>query len=286
MATRLSLWILVAASTSTAAAQVPAPPAKPEARLEPIVLTVYDEAESRRCFTALDADADDRLSVFEVARAFEESAGPSDPTLLRSLDLDRDGFVDWAEFDIRVRNAVRLHGLFRCRPARLLSTASTEARPAKTPLDAPTRALLDLTDTDGSDTLSPDEFTTLVLSVGLPPSTAEQFGTFDRDKSGALDPDELRPLTPIVATLLTRRSTPSPAKAFSGSWAAADRNHDGEVDAAELAAALSRHDPFLGRWARTVIEEADRGGNGKLGPAEVLAEEQRRTRDAKAPVRR
>lgn len=286
MATRLTLWILAATSTGSGVAQVPSPETKPEVKLEPIVLSAYAEAESRRCFAALDENADDRLSIFEVARAFEESAGPSDPSILRSLDLDRDGFVDWAEFDLRVRNAVRLHGVFRCRPARVPSTVAAESARVQEPLDAPTRALLDLTDTDASGNLSPAEFESLVLSVGLPASTTDQFGLLDRDKSGALDPDELGPVTPILTTLLARRSTPSPARAFSGSWAAADRNHDGEVDAAELGLALNRHDAFLGRWARTVIDEADRGGNGKLGPAEVIAEEQRRARETKAPVRR
>ncbi len=268
-------WTLLLACVP-AVAQTP--PAEP--KLPVIELTTYSEGDSRRCFAALDANADDRLSVFELAHGFEDGADPRDVSFLRSLDHNRDGYVDWAEFDQRVRSMLRLHGTFRCQPARAPLTVPAEAQKRNAPTDPAMRKLLDLTDTDGSDSLSRAEFRALVLSVGLPASVADQFQTMDRDASRALEPEELAPLVPILVPLLTRPTAPSPGRAFPGGWAKADRNRDGEVDAAELELALRRHDPFLSRWARAVIGDADRSGNGRLGPAEVLAEEQRRGRGA------
>lgn len=250
-----------------------------------VVLQTYDEATSRAVFTAIDRNADDRLSVFEFAASQDEpaAADPRDPTVLRRFDTDRDGFLNWPEFDARMRNAIRLNGEFRYRPARQLPPIKpampvlTDA--SKELLDAQVQGLLALLDTDRSGKLSRDEFATLLSSANLPASSLTQFVQADRDNDRQLDSKELEALTRLLPNLPRGPQMQPSARSFSVAWRRADIDGDGKISTTELDTVLRSHDVHLGRWVSKVIADADRTGDRHLGPAEVFAAQ--RDADAK-----
>jgi Ca2+-binding EF-hand superfamily protein len=243
-----------------------------------VILQTYDEASSRAAFAAVDRDADDRLSVLEFAAAQDEpaAADPRDPSSFRRFDTNRDGFLGWPEFDARMRNAIRLTGEFRYRPARTLPTPKASSptplpEDAKEMLDAQVVGLLALLDTDRDARLSRDEFATLLASADLPASSLTQFVQADRDNDRKLDKAEIGTLTRLLPNLPRGPQVQPSVRSFSVAWRRADLDGDGEIAVPELEAVLRGHDIHLGRWVDKVIADADRSGDRRLGPAEVMA---------------
>ncbi len=256
---------------------------KPDAQNPPIavrpivVLQTYDEVSSRLAFSSVDRNADDRLSIFEFAESHDEraAADPRDPTTFRRFDTDRDGFLNWPEFDARMQDAIRLNGEFRYRPARVIPAPKAHTIPTtedgKELLDAQVQGLLALLDTDRSDTLSRDEFATLLFSAGMPATILTQFVQADRDGDRQLDAKELTTLTRLLPNLPRGPQLQQSARSFSVAWRRADLDGDGEIGNSELESVLRSHDPHLGRWVDKVLADADRTGDRQHGPAEVFA---------------
>ena len=245
-----------------------------DAPLPPVTVREYSEAVSRTAFAAIDEHADDRISIFEWLHAQVESVKSRDTELFRLMDADQNGFATWPEFDDRLRSALRVTGEFRYRPARAVkprmepkvATAPTRARGAVT-------VLLEMADADRSTGLSRDEYASLLAASGLPSSNGVHFIEADRNRSGELDEREIAVLLTLVPDLARRVEAAPAAKGLPAPWARADRDGDSEISVAEMASALRRIDPFLGRWAARVMSDAERTGNRQLGPAEVLAGE-------------
>ncbi len=270
-------------------------PGKPDAQNPPIaprpvvVLQTYDEVSSRLAFSSVDRNADDRLSIFEFAASHDEpaAADPRDPTAFRRFDTDRDGFLNWPEFDARMQNAIRLSGEFRYRPARVISAPKAHTIPTtedgKELLDAQVQGLLALLDTDRSDTLSREEFTTLLHSAGMPATILTQFVQADRNGDRQLDAKELITLTRLLPNLPRGPQVQQSARSFSVAWRRADLDGDGEIGNSELESVLRSHDLHLGRWVDKVLADADRTGDRRLGPAEVFAAQRAVVESGKGP---
>lgn len=266
------------AETKAPAETKPAANKPQEPTLAPVMIREYGEPAVRAAFAAIDGDADDRISIFEWLRAQVQPNRTRDTELFRLMDADGNGFALWPEFDERVRQALRLVGEFRYQPARSIKPAVAKATPAPTRVRGAVTVLIEMADTDRSNGLSRDEYAAMLQASGLPAANAVHFIEADKNRTGELDERELAVLLTLVPELAQRVEAAPAAKGLSEAWARADRDADGEISAAELASALRRIEPHLSRWATKLVADADRNGDRRLGPAEILASEVPRKR--------
>jgi Ca2+-binding EF-hand superfamily protein len=255
--------------TAQAPAEKPGTKAKP-AEPPKTEVRVHTEAASRRAFAECDGDADDRLSIFEATRAFEDMGSPRDSETFRTVDTDRDGFLSWPEFDQRLQTVIRLRGSLRYRPARKLSPADGAATPPPKD-DSIDRSLLAVLDADRSGAVSRDEFANALQAGALSPALRGVFPSLDADDDGQLASAELAAMRVLLPKLVRPEPVGNSPQAFPAEFAEVDRNRDGLIDELELDRALRQIHPSLGRWTQRVLADADRSGNHVLGPAEVLA---------------
>ena len=238
---------------------------------EPILVeTVWSQTRSLELFAACDRDGNDRLDVFEIRAALVELGNSRDPSVLRRLDTDSSGFLEWPEFDARFRLAIDKAKSFRVRPA--LPPPPIEDPTATPAVPDATELVIGVTDDNGDGLLSRPELAAFLRRLRQDPALIEHFPTLDRDGSGTLDVEEFRPVVMMVPNVLVllganeqlRRGLPADDRE-------ADRNLDGSIDRAELRAALIRLHPSLERWTDRVMLAADRSRNGTLGGAELAA---------------
>ncbi len=228
-------------------------------------LEVYDEPTSRAVFAAADRNGDDRLSILEVGQAFEGLGTPRAAEPFRRLDVDRDGYLEWPEFDVRFRDLVDHGGSLRVRirfglPARSQESARPLAEQAMSLLDANKDAKL-----------AGKELELLVNVPQLPGSVAAILREFDRDGSGDLSVEEM---VPLAARLPAQPPPEAPRQEGGGmlprALAPQDRDRNGVLDAGELGNLLARFDPSLVRWRDRILRDADQNGSGALGPVEIM----------------
>lgn len=257
----LTLSLLAAA----AAAQVaPQPPQRPP--VERVVRGMATETQSRNLFVGCDADADDRLDVFEAGAAIAIVHGPRDVAGFAEFDRDRDGFVSWPEFDRTLRQTLQRGAPFLVRPLRPDAPTQPEAATA-----TPQQLLLRLYDADADGEIGQEEFARFVRDTGLPPLLllTNPLAQLDADRNGKLSADELAPAMagfPIVDPKKDPRTT---SLRMPAPWGEADADRDGAIDADELAKALRRVDPRLAPWAAEILRAADKDRDGKLRGAEL-----------------
>ena len=273
-----SRWhgVLAAAALLTAAAaQAPPGPAPTagdaatgvagDAPGERLVRGPCTEAASRDLFTACDADADDRLDVFEASRALDAVRSPGDHDGFAVLDRDRSGYVTWTEFDAALQESLRRGSTFRVRTVRPLVATAARARPrAATPM----QHFLQAHDANQDGGLDPAELEAFLRQSRVPPDAAKQLRALDRDQSGRLEEEELAPWFVLLGGAPRPRTLP-PGSALPPPWSAADRDHDGAIDADELRRVLVRLDPALGGSAAALLRALDRDRDGRLQPGEL-----------------
>ncbi|MEO6597547.1 MAG: hypothetical protein ABIP94_22615 [Planctomycetota bacterium] len=231
--------------------------------------TSYSETTSRDLFTACDADSDDRLDLFEACDAFELQHGPQNPEGFQRLDIDRDGYLGWPEFDQYFLSIVKRGGTFRVRTCRSLVQQAPERQPAQS--DSPLEQFLQLYDANRNGGLDPAESDKIIEQAGLPPEWANRLKKLDLDRSGRVEATELAPAFEQLRGLLpgTKAERPGAPRELPPPWAAADRNQDGTIDAAELARVLRSLDPSLARWAKQLLHRLDTDKNDTLSAAEL-----------------
>ncbi|MCA8949095.1 MAG: hypothetical protein KDE27_06320 [Planctomycetes bacterium] len=232
-------------------------------------LDVYTESTSRELFSACDADSDDRLDLFEASDALETLGDPKDSSSFLTLDQNRDGYLQWPEFDAQYRRAIERDGTFRVKTCRRLSQQAPELKSAKpaTPLET----FLQLHDTNGDGGLDPDEIAKFAREMGLQPAFESQLRMLDLDHSGRVEALEL---APIFAQLRSVAALPGMAdvavpSALPAPWGDIDTSGDAAIDAGELAAALRKLDPALARWAAAILAKLDRNQSGKVESDEI-----------------
>ncbi|HEX5052019.1 MAG TPA: hypothetical protein VFZ65_09625 [Planctomycetota bacterium] len=297
-------WLGLAAvliAAVPAPAQLPRRTPVPDARLTPPTapqtsVDTHSETTSRDLFSACDADGDDRLDLFEVSDAFDSIMGPQDSAGFLRLDLDRDGFVSWPEFDAHFLAIVKRGGSFRVRTCRRLVQQAPERQPAQTA--TPLEQFLHMFDANGNGGLDPAECDRIVEQSGLPPELGSRLRMLDLDQSGRVEATELAPWFEQLRGLLPTAGAarPDAAHELAPPWSAADRDHDGAIDATELDRVLRSLDPGLSRWTRQLLRRLDLDHSGSLSPAELTGSQpaaERRTSAAppnpplpqQAPVR-
>jgi Ca2+-binding EF-hand superfamily protein len=229
-----------------------------------IAVATWSTDQSLALFELCDRDGDERLDLFEARAAIEIV---DTQQAFRRLDRDRDGFVDWPEFDRFYHELVRSGGTLHLRPFR------AETQPAGIAPRTPARQVIDLFDIDHSGALEPSELDTMLREFQLPPAVAPQLRGLDRDHDGKIDEAELAPIVAklklgsLFGAYILGKSGPSTLPA---PWNAIDGNGDGKIDATEFEQGLRRLDPMLGRWASAILKAADRDADGCLARDELL----------------
>ncbi|MCR9247554.1 MAG: hypothetical protein NXI31_21195 [bacterium] len=234
-----------------------------------ITLDSHDEATSRELFSACDRDSDDRLDLFEATDALDTLGDPKESSGFLDLDTNRDGYIQWPEFDKVFHRAIEHTKTFRVRTCRRFVKQAPEQQEARqaTPLEV----FLKLHDQNENGGLDPDEISTLVREIKLNPMFEPQLRMLDVDQSGRVEAGELAPVFEQIrrAVALPGMAGMAPESTLPPPWNDIDGNGDGAIDLAELNAALRRLDPGLARWAKTLLAQLDKDGDQKLGATEI-----------------
>ena len=256
-----------APSAPVATVHVPPLPAQIERRYQ----GSYSEPVSRELFAACDLDGDDHLDVLEATDSFDSLRSPRDVDGYARFDVDRDGFIDWPEFDARFRRGIENGGTFRVRTRRMLSPSTIPAPPLP---PTPLRRFLQLHDTDRDGGLSGAEIDKLLEVSGLPPTLAVQLRLLDLNGSGSIDETELAPWFELLPPAVRAGGnladpTATPATPLPPPWFAADKDGDGKIDGVELRSVLLRMDPLLARWDMALFGKLDRDRDNALPAADL-----------------
>ncbi len=235
-------------------------PTTPELRQSAIR---WSEAQSRRLFAGADGNADDRLDLFEAASALDSIGSPKEREVFRRLDRNRDGYVNWPEFDAHFRDLVEHGGTLRVRMARPMPPIDDQGEAEA----SPARRLLRLWDTDGSGDLSEAELRAMLQGLGAPPAVQARPPRLDQDGSGTVSEAELAPVLQLVPGLAGAGGPKGSRLPLP--WRQADADQDGSLSLAEFTDALRRLDPTLAAWAARLLRRADQNGDGKLDEAEL-----------------
>jgi Ca2+-binding EF-hand superfamily protein len=232
----------------------------------------HDPATSRRAFAHCDADRDDRLDLFEANDAIEALGDPRDTKAFARLDTNRDGFVDWQEFDQHFQHVVGRGRALALRPHRPLpAPTGAPAAPTATPL----QRFFRLYDQNRNGGLDPDEVDRLASQLGLLPMITASLRGLDSNASGKIEEGELAPwfdqiqkLVPGLANL-GGSTEPSAAGGLGAPWGLDDNDANGQLDPREFERALRRVDPTLARWAAALFARLDRNGDQQLDSREL-----------------
>lgn len=235
----------------------------------------YDRDRSRALFAACDADSDDRLDLFEAQSALQDVGEPGNLNWFRRLDTDRDGYVDWPEFDAFYRNVVRDGNTLHLRLLRALPAVAT---PAGGGLGQAPRRTIDLFDANHDGALDIAEGEAMLKELGVPPNLIRMAPTLDTDRDGRYSQSELAPAMQLLhidlfAPVAPKSGGPA-ATVLPAPWQEVDGDNNQSIDRKELALALRRIDPQLDRWTAKIMAATDRNGDGRLSPGELPAPEQ------------
>jgi Ca2+-binding EF-hand superfamily protein len=237
-------------------------------------IDTHSERASRELFRGCDADSDDRLDLFEATDALETLDDPKDSRSFLLLDGDRDGYLTWTEFDAHFHAIVQRGAVFRVRTCRQQVAVAPELQPAAPA--TPTQRFLQLHDKNQNGGLDPEEVDRIVQQAGLLPAIGGQLKQLDIDRSGRIEEAELAPWfdQPWFQQLGARMVMPgiepaAPPSPLPPPWTAIDASGDGRVDLDELTRALRRLDPGLARWAKHLLQQVDRDGDGAASAAEL-----------------
>lgn len=250
-----SILLLV---TTTALAQV-GPQA--EISLAPVIQHFYSPTLSWGMFAACDRNSDDQLDLLEAANALDSISIEKRGTF-RMLDKDRDGNLQWNEFDQLFRDTIDSSNSFKITPSREFREPIDPAATA-----GPTTrelALIQLVDRDRDRKLSPQEFRRFLRQSELP--NEPQFSDIDTDGSGQITEKEFRPIMQLLpdggqTLLMTHEKSSS---TLPPNYRQADVDNSGSLTLEEFELALIAIDPSLRRWSERIFKAADSNGNNEL----------------------
>lgn len=238
-----------------------------------VELDRHDPATSRRAFAHCDADRDDRLDLFEANDAIEALGDPRDTKAFARLDSNRDGFVDWQEFDQHFRHVVERGRALALRPYRPLPAPSAATT---TPAATPLQRFFRLYDQNRNGGLDPDEVERLASQLGLLPMITASLRGLDANASGKIEEAELAPwfdqiqkLVPSLAQIGGNSAEASAPTALGAPWGSDDEDGNGQLDLREFERALRRLDPSLARWAAAWFARLDKNGDKQLDGREL-----------------
>lgn len=229
----------------------------------PTAFGVYQEQTSRRLFAACDENGDDRITWREIKQAVKEI----DLRRFRSYDANRNGTLEFNEFDRHFRQRTRYGGQL------VITDQALRRLPkgAAASTDPLLMAWFSTMDVDGNDRLDFEEWK--VLGNLLDKNPKAVFVLLDRDLSDSLTVGELEPMRKTIS-LLDRSRTELHARRkqlrpLPTAFRVADLNGDSLLDKDELARALRRIHPMLVRHAGRLLEKLDSNDDKHLDVFEL-----------------
>ncbi len=230
----------------------------------PTVFRVYRKSMSRDLFAACDANGDDRISLFE---ALDSLGGRCNRKVFhREMDKNRNGFVTFEEFDGWFKTQSSYGGEIVLAPKAMSRSRFGISRLLELP--PPLQRFFGLLDMDLDERISPKEWSAVKPLLG---NRANNFSDLDKDLSGFLSIQELKPLLPLLVVFdKTLKAVPAPKlRPLPLGMAGADLNADTRLDAREIKRALGRISPFLVSHTTRVLRDADLDGDGSLSGKEL-----------------
>ncbi len=239
-------------------------------------LNKYSEAISRQAFTACDRKADDRLDLLEALKSLSDMGSLREPKDFRKLDINRDGHLDWSEFDQHFRQTIKAGQSLKIRSSIAIAGAATQAKPKTSPAQRAGARVIEMGDFNLDGQLDGNEFSALMKKFNQPPQRKRAFPALDKDGSGTLSGSELVPMLNQVPGLIAMLAGPAPKAApmvapTSKLMKKADQNADQKINEPELVQVLRSLHPRLGRWSSQILRAADRNGNASLEQGELEA---------------
>lgn len=233
-------------------------------QIEHVAADTYTPDKSRELFAACDDDGDGTLDLFETAAALDDTiSSVRELERFRRLDRNRDGGVDFDEFDRHYREVIRHGGTFRVHPSKRSAAVAADQAWLE-------QQLLRMFDRDRSGDFSREEAEAVLAAANVPASVSAMLARIDSKVHRRFAAAELLPLLQGCRIPgLPEAPKTGVALQLPATFAALDSNHDGAIDDLELAAALRRCDPSLARWAPLILHAADRDGDGKLTAEEL-----------------
>ncbi len=273
MCHRLLALIAAASVTPALSCQQPAhavpapqPAAETKTKLERVTVRDYDEQRSVAYFAACDSNSDDRLDVFEARSAFSSVGDPQDIRWYRRLDQDRDGFLDWPEFDRYYRDLTQNGAALHLTLARALAPSVAVTAPLA---GSDLRETIRVYDKDQDRQLDRAEASGALRALGAPQGALALLQLVDSNRDGRFSEAELAPhWDGLRGKSILAQHIDKPDEKHAA-LAALDLDASGGVSVAELARALRRIDPQLARWATQIHEGADADKDGALRGEEV-----------------
>lgn len=232
-----------------------------------VTISAHSEDQSRALFAGCDRNGDDRLDLFEVMATIDNVANRE---AYRRMDRDRDGYVDWPEFDQFFQFVIRGGGSLRVRVQNVPQKA-TSSQPDQAPR-IPAQQAIAAFDQNHNGALDADEYESLLREMRLPPDVAAQLRALDRDRDGKISESELAPVLSklqLSAMFTTKRKGAAAGTTLPQAWADVDENGSGKIELVELQAALRRIDPALEPWAEQILKGADTNTDGALSTPEL-----------------
>lgn len=244
-----------------------------------VTIGTYSESQSRALFAGCDRNGDDRIDLFEALAAIQNITGRDG---FRRIDSDRDGYLDWPEFDVWFQFIVKGGGSLRLQLANLppkVTSVQADTAPRQ-----PMQQAIAAFDQNQNGALESDELDALLREFRLPPAFGAQLRSFDHNHDGRIDESELAPVLSqlqLVAMFAPRATGKPVAAQRVAATTSLDADGDSLVTLEELTIALRRVDPALARWATVIAKAADRNGDGKLLISELTMPAEIRTAGAK-----
>jgi Ca2+-binding EF-hand superfamily protein len=231
-----------------------------------VTISAHSEDQSRALFAGCDRNGDDRLDLFEAMATIDNVANRE---AFRRMDRDRDGYVDWPEFDQFFQFVIRGGGSLRLRvqnvPQKTTSSQSDQAP------RIPAQQAIAAFDQNHNGALDADEYESLLRELRLPADVVAQLRSLDRDRDNKISESELTPVLSKLqlSAIFTPRRKGATDSPLPSPWRDVDENGSGKVELAELQAALRRMDPALEPWAEQILKGADTNGDGALSAPEL-----------------
>lgn len=223
---------------------------------------IYSNDKCREIYAACDLDGDDKIQYFEALKTLDAVSNPKD---FRRLDKNNDGILRFPELDSYFKLVCEAGSNLVVKP-KAMSRIHLRSE-SKKPKDRAILRWLALMDTNSDDKLDAKEWSQVSALLG--DGIGAGFLKLDKDFSGSLTAEELRPLKPLFDRFEASKTSARHLRPLPESTRSVDLNDDGLLEMIEFSRALARIHPSLVQHAHLIFENADHNDDSKLDAIEV-----------------
>jgi len=234
----------------------------PIASVAPGYYGIYSNDKCREIYAACDLDGDDKIQYFEAQKTLDAVSNPKD---FRRLDKNNDGILRFPELKAYFKLVCEAGSSLVVKP-KAMSRIHLRSENKK-PKDRVILRWLALMDTNSDDKLDAKEWSQVSALLG--DGIGAGFLKLDKDFSGSLTAEELRPLKPLFDRFEASKTSTRHLRPLPESTRSVDLNDDGLLEMIEFSRALARIHPSLVQHARLIFENADLNDDHKLDAIEI-----------------